>query len=139
MTYVQKLVRIQLLMIALFAILKFTRPGVLESNAPGWIKLTLLSLPNFFESVIGTLVLTAIGCQLNDRLRTKEKRLKKLALISIATFLTGLYVITQELKIHNLGGNNVYDFNDIIGSLIGLFAGFVTVKNIDEVNEPTDN
>ena len=38
----------------------------------------------------------------------------------IATFLAGVYVLSQEVKWHNLGGNNVYDPYDVVASLIGL-------------------
>ena len=30
------------------------------------------------------------------------------------------YVLSQELKLHNVGGNNVYDPNDVAASILGL-------------------
>lgn len=122
---ISKLARIQMVFILLFAFFKFIRPTVLVRNAPEIFKIILLSLPNFFEGVIGTLVLTAIGLYLNARVLTKQ--IKRQLIYIIATILATIYVITQELKIHNLGGNNVFDINDIIFSIIGLAVGFTMI------------
>ncbi len=122
---ISKLARIQIVFILLFAFFKFIRPTVLDSNAPEVFKIILLSLPNFFEGVIGTLVLTAIGLYLNARVLTKQ--IKRQLIYIMATILAAIYVITQELKIHNLGGNNVFDINDIIFSIIGLGVGFTMI------------
>ena len=46
----------------------------------------------------------------------------------IAVTITAIYVISQELKFHNLGGNNVYDPYDLIASIIGLIGTFVIIK-----------
>lgn len=46
---VTKLVRLQVILLVLFIILKFTRPIVLKSNAFQWFKTILLSLPNFLR------------------------------------------------------------------------------------------
>ncbi|SHJ29243.1 hypothetical protein [Aquimarina spongiae] len=125
---ISKLARIQMIFILLFAFFKFIRPTVLASNAPEIFKIILLSLPNFFEGVIGTLVLTAIGLYLNARVLTKQ--IKRQLIYIMATILAAIYVITQELKIHNLGGNNVFDINDIIFSIIGLAVGFTMIMII---------
>ena len=125
---ISKLARIQMVFILLFAFFKFIRPTVLDSNASEIFKIILLSLPNFFEGVIGTLVLTAIGLYLNARVLTKQ--IKRQLIYIMATILAAIYVITQELKIHNLGGNNVFDINDIIFSIIGLAVGFTMIMII---------
>ena len=39
-----------------------------------------------------------------------------------------IYVISQELKFHNLGGNNVYDPYDLIASITGLIGTFVVIQ-----------
>lgn len=122
-----KLARIQMLFIVLFAFFKFIRPPVLKSNAFDWIKITLLSLPNFFEGVIGVLTLTAILLYLNYRFLTKKQQIKESFIYGAAVILAGIYVITQEFKIHNLGGENVYDKNDVIFSIIGLTVGYLII------------
>ena len=38
----------------------------------------------------------------------------------VSLMLAAVYVITQEMNFHSLGGNNIYDFNDIVASVIGL-------------------
>lgn len=139
MTDISKLVRIQILFIVLFILFKAIRPAVLKSNSPEWIKISLLSLPNFFEAVIGTLILTAIGLYLNFKLFHKKKQINRKIIYVIAPVLGGIYVITQELKIHNLGGKNIYDRNDIIFSVIGLIIGYLIViwlkPKVDQIAE----
>ncbi|WP_299247535.1 hypothetical protein [uncultured Aquimarina sp.] len=127
MTDILKLARIQFLLIILFVIFKFIRPAVLNSDSPEWIKITLLSLPNFFEAVIGTLILTGIGLYLNLRILSKKRQIKRNLIYAVASILAGIYVITQELKLHNLGGNNIYDSNDLIFSVIGLIIGYLII------------
>ncbi|AXT50076.1 hypothetical protein D1818_04235 [Aquimarina sp. BL5] len=127
MTDILKLVRIQILLIILFVVFKFIRPAVLNNGFPQWIKITLLSLPNFFEAFIGTLILTGIGLYLNLRILSRKRQIKRNLIYVIAPILAGIYVITQELKLHNLGGNNVYDSNDIVFSVIGLITGYLIV------------
>jgi len=46
----------------------------------------------------------------------------------LAVSIAAIYVISQELKFHNLGGNNVYDLYDVIASLIGLVITFVIIQ-----------
>jgi len=47
-----------------------------------------------------------------------------------ATILASIYVITQEFKIHDLGGRNIYDPNDVVFSIIGLLVGLGIVFKI---------
>ncbi len=129
MADILKLVRIQILFTVLFVFFKFIRPSILNSTSPEFFKKILLSLPNFFESVIGTLILTGIGLVLNDKLNKKNQIGVKTIYI-LAVLLAGIYVITQELKIHNIGGNNTFDQNDLIYSIIGLIIGYwIVVRN----------
>ena len=69
-----KLVRIQVLLFILFAIFKFIRPTVLKSDTIEGIKVVLLSLPNFFEAFIGTLLLTGMGLYINAHFLSKKKK-----------------------------------------------------------------
>lgn len=48
------------------------------------------------------------------------KTLTEKNIYNTAVSLASIYVITQEFKIHNLGGTNIYDPNDVIASIIGL-------------------
>ena len=137
---IMKLARVELIIIPIFIFFKFIRPSVLNSSSPQFFKVALLSLPNFFEAIIGTLTLTGIGLLINDSLSERHQIKPKLIYL-LAVVLAGIYVSTQELKIHNLGGNNVYDRNDLIFSFIGLMIGYwivVWIKpivNIDSENK----
>ena len=128
MADIQKLVRIQIGIIALFVFFKFIRPRVLESDSPELFKIALLSLPNLLEAIIGILILTGIGLYLNNQLLSCEKQFKRNFIYIIATVIAAIYVITQEFKIHNLGGNNVFDKTDVIFSVAGLFIGYSIVN-----------
>jgi len=68
------------------------------------------------------LILTGVGVYLNKYIKTKYSFIYIIAII-----LASIYVITQELKIQNLGGNNIYDFNDIIFSIIEIITGAMIV------------
>ena len=46
----------------------------------------------------------------------------------LAVVIATIYVISQELKFHNLGGNNVYDPYDLIASITGLMGTFVVIQ-----------
>ncbi len=87
------------------------------------------SIPNFFEAILGTslLVLILLTLKFNNVKFLREANDANLKLLGIG--LSTTYVITQELKFHNLGGNNIYDFNDLIASIIGLvFISFIILK-----------
>lgn len=118
----RKMARWQLLTIAVFAIAKAIRPSVLESQAPELVKLFLLSFPNFCEAIVGILTLTMLGLYANRRLKWPNN-----TIYIVAVSLAAIYVITQEFKIHNLGGNNIYDPNDVLFSITGLCHGFVLI------------
>ena len=120
---IRTLVRLQLTFVALFALGKhFLRPFVLERDSPTWADITVLSLPNFFEGVIGVITITALGLYF---LGSQGKDLKKEWVYFFALVVSAIYTLTQEFKLHNLGGNNVYDPYDVLFSLIGLVTGFL--------------
>ncbi|MEZ5288410.1 MAG: hypothetical protein R2712_27110 [Vicinamibacterales bacterium] len=54
-------------------------------------------------------------------------------LLSVA--ITGAYVVLQEVKVHNLGGRNVYDPNDVVASIIGLVMMFIVFARFGVVEE----
>ncbi|WP_299675219.1 hypothetical protein [uncultured Dokdonia sp.] len=130
MNDILKLARIQLLIIILFTLFKFIRPSVLDSDAPNLFKIILLSLPNFFEGIVGVLTLTAILLYIRSKTTRIKAQIKVTSIYFIATTLSAIYVITQELKIHNLGGNNVFDTNDLLFSVVGLLTGYLIILQI---------
>ena len=97
----------------------YIRAWVIENELPTPFQIIVFSIPNLIEAVIGMLVLTAILLQLRQ-VFNKDDKIKESTIYLIALIISALYVIPQELKIHNLGGRNVYDPYDLIASIIGL-------------------
>lgn len=111
-----------LLFVGIYFLGKFLlRPFVLANNFPEVINIFVLSLPNLCEAVCGLLLLTNISLVSNFYL---FKNKINVGIIYFAVgIVTSLYVILQELKIHNLGGKNVYDPYDVVFSIVGLVIG----------------
>ncbi|GAB5551838.1 MAG: hypothetical protein Sapg2KO_14290 [Saprospiraceae bacterium] len=126
MSDIMKLARVELIIIPIFVLLKYVRPSVLKSEAPEFLKITLLSFPNFFEAIIGTLSLTIIILFFNNLLNRKYQIGLKI-LYLIAVVLAGIYVIAQEFNIINIRSNTTFDRNDVIFSIIGLITAYVIV------------
>lgn len=82
------------------------------------------SLPNLMEAIMGSLVVLIFLESWNR----SGPNVKSIFIHLIGITLAGIYVITQELKWHNLGGNNVYDPNDLVASVIGLVGVFLMVR-----------
>lgn len=117
-----KLARIQIIVLILFVFFKFIRPTVLQNEPNEYFKLFLLSFPNLCEGVIGVLTGTYLGLYLN-----KYFKIRNTLIYIIAIIFSSVYVITQEVKIHNLGGNNTYDPNDVLFSIIGILIGSIII------------
>lgn len=95
---------------------------------PNIFLIITFSIPNLIEAIVGTLVLTGILLQLRQIFNKKFGAVKDTYLHIIAVGLASIYVITQELKFHNLGGNNVYDPYDMVASIIGLLMTFGIIQ-----------
>jgi len=126
--------RIQIVVGVLFVFFKSIRRNVLADKPPEFVQAFLLSFPNFCEGVIGVLTLTMLGLYFNKKLKISNEMI-----YATATILAAIFVITQEMKIHNLGGNNVYDPNDIVFSIVGLVVGFIIVNRMKPTIEPDSN
>ncbi|MEM9598294.1 MAG: hypothetical protein AAGD06_28780 [Acidobacteriota bacterium] len=115
--------RVFVLGLGLFVLNKFVlRPWVVERFPEGVAALVVGSLPNAVEAVLGTLILSVFGFRLRSGWPGRFRNPSDGALIAAATTVAGVYVVTQELKFHNLGGRNVYDPYDVAASLLGLAA-----------------
>lgn len=125
MNDIKTLGRIEIIIIAIFALFKIIRKSTLENTSSEAIRIFLLSFPNFCEGVIGVLTLTMIGLIISKYLNIGYS-----AIYLLATVTAAIYVITQELKFHNLGGKNVYDPNDLVFSIIGLLVGYTIVHKL---------
>jgi hypothetical protein len=104
------------------------RPFVLENNYPDIFRIFVLSLPNFAEAVMGTLILTGILLQLRQSLGDKLKLSNTTYVYLTALILASIYVISQEFELHNIGGNNVYDPYDLVASIVGLTLTYLIIR-----------
>ena len=104
----------------------YIRPWVLNEGIGGVLLVFTYSVPNLIEAIVGTLIITGILLQL--RALIDIVNVKDLTVSAVAVILAAIYVISQELKLHNIGGNNVYDPNDLIASLIGLIGTFIVIN-----------
>ena len=109
--------------IVIFVLNKFVvRPWVIEAGLPAFFQVLVNSLPNLSEAIIGTLLLTGIGLSLRERLSGRLGRLPEPFVYGCAILVAGVYVLSQELKFHNLSGNNICDPWDLLFSIVGLAA-----------------
>lgn len=127
--------RVQILVILVFFPAKAFRPRILAANAPEFVDIFFLSFPNFCEGIVGVATLTALGSFLRERSLPK---LRTQTIYLGAVGLAAVYVFTQELRIHNLGGNNVYDPHDMVASLLGLLGGLALLMWQDPLSRRTD-
>lgn len=120
---------VYMLNFGLYFVLKlWFRPWVREQESLEFLKLIANSFPNYVEAYMGTF--TIAGFFLIGRIKDYYwvKNLNDIAIYGISTALAAIFVITQEMKFHNLGGDNIYDFNDVIASIIGLIVIFVMLN-----------
>ena len=113
----------------------FLRPLIIKNEITGFALILSNYIPNFFEAVMGTLMLTAILIAIRLSFLDTAKILKDSNIHILAVVLASIYVISQELKFHNLGGNNIYDPNDLIASIIGLIGTFIIVEKYGFVDK----
>ena len=114
----------QLLVLPVFITAKLVRPSILAADAPLFVDILFLSFPNFCEAIVGVITLTMIGYVLKEKL---QPTLPDIAIYVGAVILAAVYVLTQELRIHNLGGNNVYDPYDMMASFLGLVSSLIAL------------
>ena len=106
----------------------YFRPWILDNESIELLLIVTYSIPNLIEAIIGTLILTGILLQTRQYFRERIGYIKDIYIHTIALSIAAFYVISQELKFHNIGGNNVYDPYDLIASIIGLSGIFVIIQ-----------
>lgn len=120
------LIRLYLGGLVLFFINKFVlRPYILENDFPTWADVFVLSVPNTLEAVFGMGIIGAALSVARERFRNRLGWIPDLTIYLGALAIAGTYVLTQEFKLHNLGGRNVFDPHDAVASVIGLVVMFV--------------
>ena len=105
------------------------RPWVRENDFAEVFMIILNSIPNFLEPLVGVPALTGLLFMARHDRANWLARFSERGIYFLSIFLASVYVISQELRIHSIGGNNVYDPNDIMASVLGLlFMLFVMLK-----------
>lgn len=135
MTKVMQLARVQLLSLVVFIVFKLLRKPALaqlplewaplEGIPTQWVEIFLYSFPNFLEPIVGAITITYLLMLPGGKIRFIRDRVAEPFIYIFVIFLAAVYVLTQEFKIHNLGGNNIYDPNDVLFSIAGLAAAMV--------------
>lgn len=115
---------IRLLYLALFILFilnkTLIRPWVLSHTDSSLLIIIVNSFPNFCEAVMGSVTLAGLGALFRRWFPKQLGDIKNVWLYAGVLFVASIYVITQEFKLHNLGGRNVYDPFDVVASVIGL-------------------
>jgi len=121
----------------------YIRTWILENEVPEFFLIATYSIPNLLEAIIVTLLLTGIILQIRLHFNKNFSSQKVTNVYILASGIAAVYVISQELKFHNIGGNNVYDSYDLVASFIGLIGtfgilqllGFADEAEIDKRNK----
>ncbi|WP_127845827.1 hypothetical protein [Psychroflexus aestuariivivens] len=113
----------------------YIRNWILENDLPDFLLIVTYSIPNLIEAIIVTLLLTGILLQVRQHYNKKLGSIKVEHINILASSIAAVYVISQELKFHNLGGNNVYDPYDLLASFIGLIGTFGIIQLFGFMNE----
>lgn len=113
----------------------YIRNWMLENDLPDFLLIITYSIPNLIEAIVVTIILTGILLQLRQHFNKKLGSIKDIHINILASSIAAVYVISQELKFHNLGGNNVYDPYDLLASFIGLIGTFGIIRLFGFTNE----
>ena len=112
------------------------RPRVLEADAPVWLDIFVLSVPNTIESLVGLTWLATVFMLLKDRGAGFVSGLGERTIYLSLTAFVAVYVITQEVRLHDLGGRNVYDPWDVVGSVVGILVVLVLLLTRGVLRDP---
>ncbi len=135
--YVRYLFAIAILLFILNKL--FIRPWLLGNDVSDIFLMITFSFPNLAEAIIATLLLTGILLQIRQYFNKRFGSINDTYIHILAVCIASIYVISQELKIHNIGGNNVYDPYDLVASLIGLIATFGIIQLYGFTEEKIDD
>jgi hypothetical protein len=115
------LVRLYLASLGFFVLNKLVlRPLLSDAEIPSWLEVVLYSSPNLIEAVMGTTTVAVLLLLARQRLGGRWAEVSDLVVYSVAAVLAGTWVLTQEFKLHDLGGRNVYDPLDAVASAVGV-------------------
>ena len=117
--------RVIFVVVVAFVVNKFLlRPYVLAHEFPLAARIFVLSVPNFLEAIAGSMLLCNLALAGRHRNYVGIRAFSNQQIYCAAVVVTAIYVVSQEFKLHNLGGANVYDPFDVVFSVVGLFLAY---------------
>lgn len=100
------------------------RPYVLAHEFPQAARVFVLSVPNLLEAIAGTMLLCNLALVGRHRRCWWICKFSNQQIYCAAVVVAAVYVVSQEFKLHNLGGANVYDPFDVLFSVVGLLLAY---------------
>ena len=70
---------------------------------------------------------------MNSKVGIKSFKHREKYIPFVSVLISGTYVLLQEYKVHNLGGNNVFDMYDVIFSIVGLIVILSLLIYLDQL------
>jgi hypothetical protein len=123
--------------LVVFILNKFAiRPWIVANHDSGVLLSISYSLPNFIEAIMGTVLISGVFCFFRQRPTKLRHRPTDSTIYLMATLIAGTYVLAQEFKLHSVGGNNVYDFNDVLASILGLVVVYLMLTRFGFIAHP---
>lgn len=120
---------VYLINMGIFFLLKlWFRPWLGNQEGLELLKTISNSLPNFLEAYVGVFCVSGLFLLAKIKNYSWVRNLSEKWVYVISTILAAIFVITQEMKFHNLGGRNIYDPNDVVASVIGLILVYVMLN-----------
>ena len=101
--------------------LHIVRPWVLENAVNGPVTVVVNSLPNLVEAIVGTITIAGFLLDIRQRVAGPRFYSDSTTVYAVATVIAGLFVILSEVNWIRFRGPNVYDPNDLVASVLGLF------------------
>ncbi len=99
----------------------YLRNEVLNSDSELLLRIIVLSLPNAVEAIMGMFIVVGLLLIARGYFDRTFKLLSDTVVYMLGLFITAIYVFSQEINLHSIGGNNTFDPFDLIASAVGLF------------------
>jgi len=105
----------------------YLRNEVLNSDSELLLRIIVLSLPNAVEAIMGMFIVVGLLLIARGYFDSTLKLLSDTVVYMLGLFITAIYVFSQEINLHSIGGNNTFDPFDLIASAVGLFISLSVV------------
>lgn len=98
------------------------RPVTSDASVPRWLEVLIYSSPNLVEAVVGMTTVAVLLLLARRRVGRGWSWASDSVIYGLSALLAGSYVLSQEFKLHDLGGRNVFDPLDAAASAVGVVA-----------------